>query len=605
MLNDFKRRHIHMKHIFSLLSLLCITLFTASCASDNDDFGKETGYLKLDLTTLVSTHNNSRAVTSAPSGYDPKTIAVKIMKSDGTVVLETSDAANDENFKGNIVLEPGTYTISGSSAGWDGSDSGFDTPYYAGSTTATVSAKTLTRANLTLTQANVKVTVNYDENINNHFKRANCVVTSAIEGVAVRSFGLTTTASAYFPVAALDFDLTLTNKDDNSFTMHKEITDVKARDHIIVNYKLADSGSIGGITVTVDDATQSYTYNISVPRKSSIALQANKANAWSNFADLSVEVTAKTSSFKEESLNLQWRNTSESTWTDVPVGNLTKGENDKYTYRLTGLTPNTAYAYRLAYNDGETIVNSDEVKFTTEAQTALENAGFENWYKDGAIWYPNAQGEKYWDSSNAGSAGAMGADYNVTTGITNGAYEGTSANLQSMYVVIKFAAASLFTGELDGLIGTKGAKLKWGVPFTSRPTALKGYMKYTPGSINRGSQPTGAPASGNKDHCQIFCALLTEQLLVANASADGYEMSTGIDWENDPRVIAYGELMQNTTDSNWKEFNIPLTFHSTTAKPTHLLIVCSSSRWGDYFYGSDTSNLKLDNFSLEYGVPAE
>ena len=39
MLNDFKRRHIHMKHIFSLLSLLCITLFTASCASDNDDFG--------------------------------------------------------------------------------------------------------------------------------------------------------------------------------------------------------------------------------------------------------------------------------------------------------------------------------------------------------------------------------------------------------------------------------------------------------------------------------------------------------------------------------------------------------------------------------------
>ena len=105
-----------MKHIFSLLSLLCITLFAASCASDNDDLGKETGYLKLDLTTLVSTHDNSRAVTSVPSGYDPKTIAVKIMKSNGTVVLETSDAANDERFQGNIVLEPGTYTISGSSA---------------------------------------------------------------------------------------------------------------------------------------------------------------------------------------------------------------------------------------------------------------------------------------------------------------------------------------------------------------------------------------------------------------------------------------------------------------------------------------------------------
>ena len=596
-----------MKHIISLLSLLCITLFAASCASDNDDFGKETGYLKLDLTTLVSTHDNSRAVTSAPSDYDPKTIAVKIMKSDGTVVLETSDAANDENFQGNIVLEPGTYTISGSSAGWDGSDSGFDIPYYAGSTTATVSAKTLTRANLTLTQANVKVTVNFDENIRNHFKRANCTVTSAIEGVAVRSFGLTTTASAYFPVAALDFDLTLTNQNDNSFTMHKEVADVKARDHIIVNYKLADSGSIGGINVTVDDATQSYTYEILVPRKSSISLQANTANAWSNFADLSVEVVAKTASFKEESLTLQWKNSSESTWTEVPVGNLTKVEEDKYTYRLSGLTPNTAYAYRLAYNDGETIVNSDEVKFTTEAQTELENAGFENWYKDGKVWYPYAEnGNHYWDTSNKGST-LLGESYNVTTGITEGAYEGTSADLQTKWVVMKLAAASLYTGEFAGLIGTDGAKLKWGVPFTSRPTALKGYMKYTPGSINRGSQPTGATAAkGDNDYCQIFCALLTEQLLVANyENTDGYEMSTAIDWQNDSRVIAYGELTQNTTDSNWKEFNIPLTFHTLTKKPTHLLIVCSSSRWGDYFYGSDTSNLKLDNFSLEYGVPAE
>ncbi len=595
-----------MKHIISLLSLLCITLFAASCASDNDDFGKETGYLKLDLTTLVSTHDNSRAVTSAPSDYDPKTIAVKIMKSDGTVVLETSDAANDENFQGNIVLEPGTYTISGSSAGWDGSDSGFDIPYYAGSTTATVSAKTLTRANLTLTQANVKVTVNFDENIRNHFKRANCTVTSAIEGVAVRSFGLTTTSAAYFPVAALDFDLTLTNQNDNSFTMHKEVADVKARDHIIVNYKLADSGSIGGINVTVDDATQSYTYEILVPRKSSISLQANTANAWSNFADLSVEVVAKTASFKEESLTLQWKNSSESTWTEVPVGNLTKVEEDKYTYRLSGLTPNTAYAYRLAYNDGETIVNSDEVKFTTEAQTELENAGFENWYKDGKVWYPYAEnGNHYWDTSNKGST-LLGESYNVTTGITEGAYEGTSADLQTKWVVMKLAAASLYTGEFAGLIGTDGAKLKWGVPFTSRPTALKGYMKYTPGTINRGSQPTGAAASGEKDYCQIFCALLTEQLLVANASNnDGYELSTAIDWQNDSRVIAYGELTQNTTDSDWKEFNIPLTFHTLTKKPTHLLIVCSSSRWGDYFYGSDTSNLKLDNFSLEYGVPAE
>lgn len=594
-----------MKHILSVWSVFCLTVLFAACANDIDDPAEQKGYLKLDLTTLTSTHDNSRAVTSAPSGYDPKTIAVKVMKADGTVVLETSDAANDANFKGNIVLDPGTYTISGTSAGWDGSDSGFDTPYYAGTTTATVSAKTLTRADLTLTQANVKVTVRYADDIRTYFKRANCTVTSGIEGVAVRSFGLSTTASAYFPVAALDFDLTLTNQSDETFAMHREITDVKPRDHFIVNYKLAESGSIGGVTVTVDDATQSYTYTIMIPRKSSVQLQANAANAWSTFADISAGVTGKPEGFDENNLTLQWKSAASDTWTDVPVGSLTKGEGDTYTYRLKGLAPATAYTYRLAYNDGETAVNSNETQFTTEAQTAIQNAGFENWTLDGKAWSPNASGETYWSTSNPGST-VLGEKWNVTTGITDGAYEGTSANLQSAYVVIKFAAASLYTGEFVKLIGTNGAEMKWGVPFASRPSALKGVMKYTPGAINRGNQPSGigAPAKDENDYCQIFCALLSERLLVANATnPDGYEMNTEIDWENDPRVIAYGEILQNTADADWKNFTLPLEYHSLTAKPKYMLIVCSSSRWGDYFYGSDSSNLKLDNFAFEYGEP--
>ena len=96
--------------------------------------------------------------------------------------------------------------------------------------------------------------------------------------------------------------------------------------------------------------------------------------------------------------------------------------------------------------------------------------------------------------------------------------------------------------------------------------------------------------------------MLTENQKVANAGhSDGYEMSTANNWQTDPRVIAYGELIQNTSDGAWKEFNIPLTYHSLTQKPTHLLIVCSSSRWGDYFYGCDSSTLLLDDFTLEYG----
>lgn len=602
-----------MKKIYSILTLLtvfCFSLIAVSCSDFvNEDDRMAEGYLKLDVSTLVSTNDKDMRGTSAPSGYAPKTIAVKISNAQGDVVFETNDAANDERLKSNILLAPGNYTVSGSSAGWDGSGSGFDAPYYTGSTAVTIASKTLSRATLTLTQANVKVSVTFDENLRPYFKSANCVVTSQIADVEPCNFafsstgGTTTTSAAYFPVAPLNFLMAATNNNDNSNEMTKEVTDVQARDHYHIIYKLAAVGSVGGITVTVDETTREYNFTISIPRKSSISLQSYTPNAWSNFADLSAAVLSKTQSFDNSKLTFQYRKQSETEWKTIMNGQLTTTGADAYSCRLTGLTPNTGYIYRLRYDDGSTTVNSNEMKFTTEEQTPLQNAGFENWYKSGKIWYPNAEGESYWSTSNSGSAGVMGEKFNVTTSITDGAYNGTSAQLQSMYVSIKFAAASIFTGGFDGMIGTNGAKLSWGVPFTSRPAALKGYMKYNAGSINRGTQPSGAAAKGENDYCQIFCALLTEQLKVANANADGYELSTNIDWQNDPRIVAYGELLQNTTDTEWKAFNIPLTYHSTTIKPTHMLIVCSSSRWGDYFYGSDSSKLLLDDFSFTWGEP--
>lgn len=592
-----------MKTIYSILSFLFLSLFAVSCSSDLEGIKGECGYLRLDITTLTST--NSR-VTTAPNNYNAKTLAVKITDASGKVVMETADVNNDDDFKGNIVLAPGTYTISASSAGWDGSDSGFGVPYYVGSTKATVTAKTLTTASITLTQANVKVTVKYDDNFRTYFTQANCIVTSSIEEVSVQRFSMNTVGSAYFPVGNLNFFLALTNKSGQSFSMSKDVTDVKARDHFIINYKVAEAGSLGGVTVKVDDATQSYNFTIEVPRKSSTSLQANAANAFSTFADVTAAVTAKTSSFDAANLKLQWKKKGDADWDDVPASELVSKGEDKYEYRFSNLTPETEYVYRMSYSDGDTSVNSNEVVFKTEAQSVIENAGFENWYKNGDIWMPNAQGTTYWSSSNNGSAGTMGDRYNVTTGITNGAYNGTSAQLQSMYVIIKFAAASIFTGAFDGMIGTNGAKLSWGVPFTSRPSALKGYMKYTTAAINRGSKPSGVdcPNSGENDACQIFCALLTDQLKVANANnSDGYELSMTFDWQNDPRVIAYGQITQNTSDANWKGFNIPLEYHSLTAKPKYMLIVCSSSKWGDYFYGCDTAKLLLDDFSFVYGEP--
>lgn len=590
-----------MKKIYSILSILCAAFLAVSCTVDKVNT-EEMGYLKIEVNTVETTHTR---VTAKPSDYDAKKLHVDVINEAGTVVLSTDDVANDDNFKGNILLNPGVYTVSVHSAGWDGSDSAFGAPYYSGMTRVTVSAKTLVTANVTCTLANVKVTVNWDQSFRENFSSAQTIITSDIDDVSLRRFvmGSSTVGSAYFPVAPLNLMLSVTNKSGQSFAQNNRIEDPQARDHFIITYKVAEGGKMGGVTVYVDDATQTYTYTVEVPRKSSTALQANAANAWGNFAQLAGMITAKTSDFDASCVTLQWKRQADADWTTV-ANNLLTASGDNYSYKLLNLSPETDYRYRLFYKKDDVEVASNEVAFKTDPMTAVTNGGFENWYKDGSVWYPNPDGSSenhFWDSSNPGSA-SMGESYNVTTKSTTDVHSGTgAARLGSTYVIIKFAAASIYTGEFDHLVGTKGAVLNWGQPFKARPTALKGWMKYTPGAVNRTGKdlPSGAPAKGENDQCQIYCALLTERVQIDNTNIEG----TFPKWDgSDSRVIAYGSLTQNTTDTNWKSFNIPLTYYSATRKPTHVLILCSSSKYGDYFHGSDSSVLLLDDFEFEYGT---
>lgn len=586
-----------MKKIFSILTVLAAAVFATSCSSELDKTEQQ-GYLKLEVSTVVST--NTRA-NNKPAGYAPKTIFLEVVNSAGTVVASTNDFENDNTLNNkSIALEPGTYTINAHSAGWDGTGSGFDAAYYTGSTSVTISAGTLSTANVRLTQANVTVSVIWDESIQNNFSIATSSVTSSLSGVNPMIFIMgQTTSSAHFPVSDLTFTLDVTNNDGEEFQQTNTFNDISARDHLIVTYKLADAGNEGTVNVYIDETTHTYSWTIQIPRKSNLSLTAKPANAWSNFAEVSC-TAEKDASFDESCLELQYKKASDADWTDV-ASNLLTATAVGYSYKLTGLTPSTTYIYRFIYAKDATELKSDEIAFTTEAQTALYNGGFEDWNKDGDVWYPNASGVTYWDSSNPGSA-SMGEEYNVTTSTTSPVHGGSkAAKLASTYVVIKFAAASMYTGSFDHLVGTKGAVLNWGVPFASRPTSLKGYLQYAPGNVNRVGKnlPSEAPAKGSPDVCQIYCVLTTEAIQIDNTN-----LSTIPDWNTDPRVVAYGSLpLSQCVNSNgqWKEFNIPLEYNSLTTKPTHLIIVCSASKYGDYFHGSDSSVLYLDDFELVYG----
>lgn len=310
-------------------------------------------------------------------------------------------------------------------------------------------------------------------------------------------------------------------------------------------------------------------------------------------------------------ISLQWqKNEDNATWTTVGNSDLTiNGTN--VSYNLVGLNTIDDYKFRLVCNSLN--IESTSKNFKTKG-TKLQNGGFENWNKNGKVWFPNEAGVSYWDSSNPGSAGAMGENANVTTKTTDNVHSGNSAaRLRSDYFVIKFAAASLYTGSFVGLVQTVGANLNWGVPFSDMPTALKGFRIAQPATVNRtgSGMPSGYPLNGQTDHQQIYCALLTEQLHVHNLTKEsdrasnaseivGYELCTAIDWANDPRVIAYGEITMKGSDNGWTEFNIPLEYHGTPRQPAYLLILASSSKYGDYFHGGDGSTLYLDDLELVY-----
>ena len=325
------------------------------------------------------------------------------------------------------------------------------------------------------------------------------------------------------------------------------------------------------------------------------------SSAWSNFAILKVPFDEGV--LGQYDLNIWWREKGATNWEEMSHEALSVDSTDYYVdAKIKGLNPNTPYEYCLCYVNSEDTISNKLETFTTEEQIPLYNGGFENWNQIGSPWYANEAGVSFWDSSNPGST-TLGSSYNVTTRTESPKVSGNyAAKLESRAIVGKFAAASLYVGQFVEMVGTKGAKLDWGRSFTTRPTALKGWMQYAPNAVDKAGSglPAGAPAKGEKDQCGMFVALLTEAIRIDNT-----DLSTIPDLETDARVVAYGALPQEQnvdSEGQWKEVNIPLVYRSLTRKPTHLLIVFSASKYGDYFHGGTGTTLYLDDFVFEYGT---
>ena len=302
---------------------------------------------------------------------------------------------------------------------------------------------------------------------------------------------------------------------------------------------------------------------------------------------------------------------------------------------LTGLTPATEYSYILSIGDEENGYEQvgDPSKFTTEAAPKLPNGSFEyvskvtgeDYYK---FYDPNCgveEGQKmFWGSGNGeGSEGVNGsASMNIViTDIdnTNKVDGNQSVVCQNDSMAGLLTAGNLFTGQFNGLVGTEGGKVNFGRPWTSRPKALKIYCKYETGKINILKNNNLGVSTSDYDRAQIKVAIGTWGYKTYGGTKDSpilintTDESTFVDFYTDTNTIANGDLIiyndgysinkaekVTATTSGWIEYTIPLDYRNLTTSPTHIVISCATSQFGDYFTGYDGGKLWIDKAELIY-----
>lgn len=280
---------------------------------------------------------------------------------------------------------------------------------------------------------------------------------------------------------------------------------------------------------------------------------------------------------------------------------------------ITNLLPSTDYECQVTAGKTSSSVNT----FRTAPDLQLENSSFDDWHIVGsgtqALYNPwKDGGTSYWDTGNRGA---------TTVGASNSTFatEGgrTYANLQSKYIVIKFAAGNIFTGTYLKTDGSNGV-LSMGRPFNSFPTKMQFDYTFKSSIVNKGggkwdekysryiSQKTYDEMRGKPDSCSVYIALIGDKdeemyegkvypYIIRTRPSELHLFNP-----NSENVIAYGQFTSGDDQTDWTKKTITLDYRYNDRTPKYIIVVASSSKYGDYFIGGDASLLKLDNIKLIY-----
>ncbi|MEG1622574.1 MAG: PCMD domain-containing protein [Alistipes sp.] len=343
-----------------------------------------------------------------------------------------------------------------------------------------------------------------------------------------------------------------------------------------------------------------------------ITVTLTQADAWTNV--LWLYGSGRTGA----QMGFRYRIAESTEWLEAPDVKIEEGT---FSCRLS-VKAETTYEVKAYCNTDESAVKT----LRTDAVVQMPNSGFEEWctLPSGSkqIIYPYlASGTPYWDTGNKGASVASVTLTDKTTDTRPGSTGQYAAYLESVFANIagigKFAAGNLFTGIYVKNAGTDGI-VTFGRSFTHHPTALKVWVKYTCGAINKIKKvPAGVTIKeGDPDNGHIFIALGTwtpaeygftteKGAPVQYGSADSpvcvdtRNLSTF--FQSDGKdVIGYGNLVLTKSVGEWTQYTIPIEYRNTNVVPTNAMIICTASRYGDYFTGSTDSKMWVDDFELIY-----
>jgi hypothetical protein len=438
-------------------------------------------------------------------------------------------------------------------------------------------------------------------------------------------------AEGYFIVNGLfepSFSWTFTGKlakDGSSFTKSGVINGVESGKLYNMNLHFTIKDGDLEFSLTVDRTTEVVDDTIIFEPVSTGLAPSSIYEIWATKATVHADVDATETEGK--TVQFAYSTDAGASWLYVDGVNDSEGT---YKAQLTGLAPETTYTYALMI-DGVQV--GESLTFKTEAAPNLPNASFEYVSKvTGESYYkfydPNCGVEEgsymFWGSGNGegpdGVNGSASMGPVITTIDTSDKIDGKqSVVAQSSSMIGILAAGNLFTGQFAGLVGMEGGRVNFGRPWSSRPSAMRIWCKYSTGKFNIIKDKSLGVTESDYDRAQVKIAIGTWDYTKYGGSKaspvliNTTDKSTFVDFYTDESTIANGDLIiyndgysinkgekVSAQTSGWIEYVIPLDYRNFNKFPTHIVVSCASSQYGDYFTGCDKTKLWVDAVELIY-----